>query len=462
MRLADEETVRVRVLVRDARRLPENIQQKVEIIEGDLFDKRDLVQATESMDLVYYPIRFLGMDKEFEELSMAFAESFRDACIYNGVKRIVYFGAHDSYDSSNPLVRSMAKTGDILSALPEHIQTVWLRAGIVLGSGSIMFDTLRSLVMKAPVIPVTTWMTTRTFPISIADAVESLARAGSYSVADNAVIELGSEEVSLEDILKVTAEVMGVKIRLFHVPANLDYLSSLSLIMFTPLSFRLASTIIQTFSPANSKSRATIGISRDVLFSQGSSRSLRQVIAEATRDVENDQVFNRWTDSLAELSYTFSEEEVASAVFRDVKVTDFGDLPPSRIFRAVKSVGGTRGWFTFDLLWQIRGLMDKLMGGFGTSVGRRTETDLRIGEMLDVWRVVDLVEDKRLLLEAQMTVFGKAWLEFRIDGRTLTQSAYHLPDGILGRLYWYSMLPFHSFIFKDMIQSIVKRARMLE
>jgi hypothetical protein len=106
--------------------------------------------------------------------------------------------------------------------------------------------------------------------------------------------------------------------------------------------------------------------------------------------------------------------------------------------------------------------MDKLMGGFGTSIGRRTETDLRIGEMLDVWRVVDLVEDKRLLLEAQMVVFGKAWLEFRIDGSTLTQTAYHQPNGILGRLYWYSMLPFHSFIFKDMIQSIVKRARMLE
>lgn len=95
-------------------------------------------------------------------------------------------------------------------------------------------------------------------------------------------------------------------------------------------------------------------------------------------------------------------------------------------------------------------------------MGRRVETDLRIGDMLDVWRVVDLVEGKRILLEAQMVVFGKAWLEFRINGRTLTQTAYHLPSGILGRLYWYSMLPFHTFIFKDMIESIVKRARQLE
>ncbi|MGA2229276.1 MAG: DUF2867 domain-containing protein, partial [Syntrophobacteraceae bacterium] len=121
-----------------------------------------------------------------------------------------------------------------------------------------------------------------------------------------------------------------------------------------------------------------------------------------------------------------------------------------RIFSAVKSVGGKRGWFTFDVLWQIRGLIDKFMGGFGTSVGRRVESDLRIGDMLDVWRVVDLIEDKRLLLEAQMEVFGKAWLEFRINNRTLTQTAYHVPSGVLGRLYWYS------------IENIVRRAEQME
>ena len=179
-------------------------------------------------------------------------------------------------------------------------------------------------------------------------------------------------------------------------------------------------------------------------------------------DVVHQRVPDRWTDSLIDVSYTFSEDDVDHAVYRDVKTVDFGNLPAGRIFSAVKSVGGKRGWFTFDVLWQIRGLMDKFMGGFGTSVGRRVESDLRIGDMLDVWRVVDLIEDKRLLLEAQMKVFGKAWLEFRIDNRTLTQTAYHVPSGVLGRLYWYSMLPFHAFIFRDMIESIVRRAEQME
>ena len=106
--------------------------------------------------------------------------------------------------------------------------------------------------------------------------------------------------------------------------------------------------------------------------------------------------------------------------------------------------------------------MDKLIGGFGTSVGRRVESDLRVGDLLDVWKVVDLQENRRLLLEAQMKVFGKAWLEFRIEGKTLIQTAYHYPRGLMGRLYWYSMLPFHVFIFRDMIESIISRARVME
>jgi Protein of unknown function (DUF2867) len=120
--------------------------------------------------------------------------------------------------------------------------------------------------------------------------------------------------------------------------------------------------------------------------------------------------------------------------------------------------GGDQGWFHFDLLWRIRGLMDKLAGGFGDSVGRRTEANLRVGDILDVWKVIDLQENRRLLLEAHMKVAGKAWLEFRIEGDTLVQTATHYPKGLLGRLYWYSMLPFHAFIFPDMIRSIIRQA----
>ena len=185
-------------------------------------------------------------------------------------------------------------------------------------------------------------------------------------------------------------------------------------------------------------------------------------IARTIAAIENEQVFSRWTDSLPGISFADDEQDLVKSVFQDIKTMDFGTIPPHRIFHAVKSIGGRQGWFSFDLLWQIRGILDKLIGGFGTSVGRRVESDLRVGDLLDVWKVVDLQENRRLLLEAQMKVFGKAWLEFRIEGKTLIQTAYHYPRGLMGRLYWYSMLPFHAFIFRDMIESIVSRAREME
>ena len=182
-------------------------------------------------------------------------------------------------------------------------------------------------------------------------------------------------------------------------------------------------------------------------------------LAKELNAIEHDQVISRWTDSLVGLSYADPEDEISRAVYRDIRKMDFGSVPPEKIFRAVKSIGGKHGWFTFDILWKMRGFIDKLAGGFGTALGKRVESELRIGDMLDVWKVVDLKESKRLLLEAHMKVAGKGWLEFNIEGTTLIQTAYHLPKGLLGRLYWYSMLPFHFFIFRDMIENIVKRAQ---
>ncbi len=461
-RLLDERTGPVRLLVRDARRLPEQLRQHTEVIEGDPLDPQVLRQAAHGMDVAYYPIRPLGTNRGFANLSMAFAERFREACIERGVRKIVYFGMEGVRDSSSSLLRGMAGTGEILSARPGEIQTVWLKAGAVIGSGSLFFEMQRHLVRNAPVILSPRWMRRGARPVGIEDAVEFLSGARLLSAGGNVIIDIGAEAVSLEDMLSVTADVMGVKRVIVHIPFTLPRLSSLYLMLLTPLSYRLASTVVQALDATGSEAAAGAEGPPASHFHHASVTPLRQIIEKAMGDDVHQRVPSRWTDSLIDVSYTFSEDDVERAVFRDVKTVDFGNLPASRIFSAVKSVGGQRGWFTFDVLWQIRGLMDKFMGGFGTSVGRRVETDLRIGDMLDVWRVVDLIDDKRLLLEAQMQVFGKAWLEFRIDNRTLTQTAYHVPSSVLGRLYWYSMLPFHAFIFRDMIESIVRRAEQME
>jgi uncharacterized protein YndB with AHSA1/START domain len=137
--------------------------------------------------------------------------------------------------------------------------------------------------------------------------------------------------------------------------------------------------------------------------------------------------------------------------------------PPAAVFRAFTSVGGDRGWPSFDWAWQARGMMDRIVGGVGFRRGRRDPVDLRAGDALDFWRV-EAVEPNRLLrLRAEMRVPGRAWLTFEAkpqeDGQTLlVQTAFFAPKGLFGLLYWYSLYPIHGPIFNSMIDRITEAA----
>ena len=137
------------------------------------------------------------------------------------------------------------------------------------------------------------------------------------------------------------------------------------------------------------------------------------------------------------------------------------NIEASKVYQAFIGIGGENGWFDFDFLWELRGIIDKLIGGVGLKRGRRSQCDLRISDCLDFWKVVDLKKDERLLLYAQMKLPGEAWLEFKIKDNKLIQSAYFYPKGVLGRLYWYALIPLHYFVFNNMIKSIIKKAKTL-
>ena len=132
------------------------------------------------------------------------------------------------------------------------------------------------------------------------------------------------------------------------------------------------------------------------------------------------------------------------------------------MLRNIWSLGGERGWFYANFLWKIRGFLDKLIGGVGLRRGRTNKKDINAGDALDFWRVlVADSKEKRLLLYAEMKLPGEAWLEFKIENRNdnyfLVQTATFRAKGLLGRLYWYSVLPFHFFVFDGMARKIAEK-----
>ena len=461
LKLLDRPEVRLRVLIMDRTRLGDTAEAIPEIVEGDPLDPDALRRATEGIDVAFYPLGFLGADEEFEERRRVFPAVFRDACIEVGVQRIIFMGHFGRETSGNKALKSMVDIGGILSARPDRIRTVWLRSGLILGSGSLLFEALRNLAQKLPVLPTPRWMEPKFSVIGLRDVLEYLIRSIHVPLDRSVEVEIGLEPRSFRDMLSETSRIMGLRRLFLPVPIGAKRLSPAVLMMLTPFSAHLSAQFLQILEEVGKIRDGTSGETAESLFPEVSPAPFHVVVARAIEAIEDREVISRWTDSIGTVSRSNTDEEISRSVFRDIRRESFGEIPPQKIFRAVKSIGGEHGWFRFDLLWRIRGVLDKLSGGYGHSLGRRTESNLRVGDILDVWKVIDLRENRRLLLEAQMKVAGKAWLEFRIEGDTLVQTAYHYPKGLLGRLYWYSMLPFHAFIFPDMIRSIVRRAKQM-
>jgi len=459
LKFLDRPEVRLRILTADRRSLGEAAEAVHEIVEGDPLDADVLRKATEGVDAAYFPVRFLGSTPDFERRRKIFAGLYRDACIESGVRRIVFLGPISRGGVGNETIRAMIETGEILCARPDRIHVLWLRAGFILGSGSLLFEVLRNLVQRMPVLPIPRWMETRVSVIGVRDVLEYLLQAASVPLDRSIEVEIGIPPLSVREMLVAMARVMDLKRVYPPLPLSAKRVSFVALTLLTPFSARMTSSFLRMLASAG-KTHGNFSQENARRYFPGISPVPFDVAVERAVDaMQHEEVISRWTDSMGQVSSANEEEEISRSMFRDVQRECFGGIPPQKIFRAVKSIGGKHGWFRFDLLWRIRGLMDKFVGGFGASAGRRAETSLRVGDVLDVWKVVDLKEDRRLLLEARMKVAGKAWLEFRIEGDTLVQTAYHYPKGLLGRLYWYSMLPFHAFIFPDMIRSIVREAR---
>jgi uncharacterized protein YbjT (DUF2867 family) len=457
--LLKDDTISLRLFVRNANKIREHVRKKVEIVEGDTFDKDALKKATHGVDVAYYLIHSMGTKGDYKRLDRISAENFRDACIEGGVKKIIYLGGLGVKETASKHLLSRIETGEILSARPDDIQTIWFRAGVIIGSGSASFEIIRNLVQKLPVMITPKWVWTKTEPIAVTDILRYLKDAKDISVDGNLIVDIGSEIMSFRDMLLKTAKVMKLSRVLVPVPVLTPKLSSYWLILMTPIPFSIASALVE-------------GLKSETVIQNDNARryfphitpfSYEEAVRNALREIENRHVISCWCDSSAkEVCDIKHQDDTSQAILVDRKEYSFRSLSPHSVFSSIITIGGHRGWFRYNTLWEVRGLFDKFIGGYGINRGRRDEQDLRVGDSLDFWKVVDLKKDKRLLLVAQMKVPGKAWLEFTIDNNILTQTAYFYPKGLWGRLYWYLMLPFHYLVFEDIAQSIIKQAANFE
>ena len=442
--------------VRDKSRFVNNYPaNNLTVIEVDFLKQDSLQQIPSDIDIAYYLIHSMSTQTgDFESMEQICATNFRQRMEQTKVQQVIYLSGivNDANLSKHLLSRKNVEA--ILSGSSFALTT--LRAGIIVGSGSASFEIIRDLVEKLPIMITPRWLQTRCQPIAIRNVVEFMTGVIAQKETYNNSYDIGGPDIlTYKEMLLNFAAIRGLNRHIYVVPVMTPKISSYWLYFVTATSYALAKNLVNSMKievicrPNNLVSLLNIH-----LIDYNTSIQL------AFDKIEQHQVLSSWKD--AQTSNIFKQgithyiEVPVNGCFKDVRKRKIEN--PDAAVAKIWSIGGKTGWYYGNWLWELRGFMDQLVGGVGMRRGRRSDVDISTGDALDFWRVlVANKAEKRLLLYAEMKLPGEAWLEFKIDeNNNLTQTATFRPLGVMGRLYWYAVLPFHGAIFKGMIDNIAK------
>ncbi len=424
----------------------------LKVIEANFLKPETLNTIPEDLDAAYYLIHSMSVSQgDFEALEAESAENFKTAISGTNAKQVIYLSGIVNDEKLSKHLTSRMNVETILSSRNYALTT--LRAGIIVGSGSASFEIIRDLVEKLPVMVTPRWLNTRTQPIAIRNVVEYLYGVLGNGQTFNNSYDIGGKDIlTYKEMLLKFAKVRNLRRKILVVPVMTPRLSSYWLYFVTSVTYSLAVNLVNSMKV-------------EVICKENNLQELLGInlidyetaIRLAFDKIEHHEVVSSWTDSLSTNSLDKGISHYinvpTNGCFTDMRKRKYNN--PERTVNKIFSIGGENGWYTGDWLWEVRGFLDKLVGGPGLRRGRKDSENIYAGETLDFWKVLLASrEEKRLLLYAEMKLPGEAWLEFKIEGDYVLQTATFRPLGLLGRVYWYSVLPFHGFIFSGMLKKI--------
>lgn len=449
----------VRCLARSPRKLaarPWTEHPNLEIVEGDAGDETRMVDALQGSRVAFYLIHSMeAAGAEYVERDRRLAESFARAAKKAGVERIVYLGGlgetgddlSDHLSSRREVEHALAATG---------VAVTVLRAAMIIGSGSASFEILRYLVERLPIMITPRWVRTDCQPIAIGNVLDYLVGCLETPETSGRTFDIGGPDIlTYLDLMHLMAEVRGLRRRIIlPVPVLTPGLSARWIHFVTPLSKAIAQPLADGL-----RNRVVCRDNRVLALIPIERIPIRDAIAKALDDTRKGAVETSWRDAGP---MPGDPDWAGGTTFVDRRQRRI-DAQPKHVFWAVCRIGGGNGWYAADYLWRIRGFLDQIVGGPGLRRGRKDPERLGYGDALDFWRVTDIVQDRRLVLRAEMKLPGEATLGFDLeaigDGATmLTQTARFRPRGLLGLLYWYAVLPLHGIVFRGMLNGIDRTA----
>jgi uncharacterized protein YbjT (DUF2867 family) len=430
------------------------------VVVADLLDPSTLPSALDGTEVAYYLAHSMGAgERAFAERDRQAARNFAEAARQAGVSRIVYLGGlgDDSADLSHHLA-SRHESGAQLAS--QGVPVTEFRAAVIIGSGSASFEILRHLTERLPIMITPRWVGTRCQPIAVADVLDYLVGALDHPEVTGVVEVGGSDILSYGDMMGTYARLRGLRRLTIPVPVLTPRLSSYWVSLISPVPARIARPLIE-------------GLRNEVVVRDAGPAarfglhpvSYAEALGRAINRIDGDGLESTWFDAIARAD----RASLSTLTSREGMIVERRGrtlaAPPELVFAEVERLGGEAGWPYANVLWRVRGFVDRLFGGVGMRLGRRDPVHLRMGDALDFWRVEEVRRPALLRLRAEMKVPGRAWLQYEVTptegGSRLVQTAFFEPKGLPGLAYWYGLYPVHGLIFRGTVRVLAKRSSAL-
>lgn len=458
---------RVRVLGRSLTKLRSRAwaeHANLEMAKADFLDYDSLRKAAEGCWAAFYLVHSMNpRHKDFAQADRNAAQNMAKAASAMGLERIVYLGGLGiEGETLSKHLRSRMEVARILQS--GDVPTTFLRAAMILGSGSAAFEMMRYLVERLPIMITPRWLQNPVQPIAIRNVLGYLKGCLEHDETKGGTFDIGGPDVlTYKQLMEIYAETAGLKKRwILPAPVLTPRLSSYWIHLITPVPSHLAKPLAE-------------GLRNPVVCRENRIRSIipqrllscRETVALALGKVKEHCVDTCWADA-APITYP-EWAQCGDAPYAGGTVVESGyrvvvDTTPDQLWKTIVRIGGENGWYSSRMLWVFRGLMDRIMGGMGLQRGRPHEDRLRPGDPLDFFRVIHVRAPEHLSLISEMKLPGEAILEFSLHalpegGTELQQLSRFLTRGVAGLAYWYLLYPFHQYVFKEMLKGIAHSGR---
>ena len=425
----------------------------LDLVEADALKPETLTAALVDIDVAYYLVHSMAAGRDFARLDREAAANFGRAAAEAGVRRIVYLGGLLPSRPVSEHLRSRKETGEYLRA--GGVPVTEIRAGMIVGPGSAAFEVIRDLVNHLPLMLTPRWVYSRSSPIALENLLDYLLRVPYIDETAGECYDVGGPDVlTYEEIMRQYGDVVGKRPIIVPVPVLSPRLSSYWLRLVTSVPTSIARALIE-------------GLKQDVIADDAAIRELvplkllsfKESVRSTLAAESKQQVIARWVEGSIVCrnyhpEYGFYAKRASGSATTDA--------PAAQIWQQITSIGDKQGYYYLDSLWKIRGMIDWVFGGPSFRRHRRHPTDLRVGDVIDAWRVIAIEPESRLTLLMEMKAPGAGVLEFELKPEAqrhrVTATAYFHPAGVWGLLYWYSLTFAHLLIFRGLTRAICERA----